>query len=94
MGGTKRLPTSMEFTPPGFRITKVCMNCAFFTPRFDNQKSGNGYCLLERQNKKDAPARPTHWVITCDAHIYKNVERTINRVSVKYGVAIPEETAL
>jgi hypothetical protein len=91
----KKPETSLEFNPPGYRITKICKNCAYYRPLDSNMRaSWHGFCFLEREIKPNAPVRPTHGMCVCDAHIYKNVERNINRLSAKYGVAIPEESAL
>ncbi len=86
---------SMAFTPPGYRLTKICKNCAYYK-QLDSAKlnAWYGYCFLEREVNPTADARPTHGMCVCDAHVYKNVERNINRLSAKYGVSIPDETAL
>lgn len=80
-----------EFTPPGYRIERVCKNCHYYTPRGSGVRGRFfGECRLEQLSNPEAKPRPTHGTCTCDAHTIKTIGRNFHRIHDAYNAPWPE----
>jgi hypothetical protein len=80
-----------EFTPPNYKINRVCLNCWYYSPRASGLRNRyKGCCHLEMVANKDAVGRPTYCTCTCDAHIFNN-RSTNQKINNDYNAPLPDD---
>jgi hypothetical protein len=81
-----------DFTPPNYRVARICKNCTYYSPTGSGIRGRYvGICKLQKVADPTATVRPSHGTCTCDAHIFKHHNKTINRLHNDYNAAIPDD---
>jgi hypothetical protein len=81
-----------EFTPPNYKVARICKNCFYYSPTGSGIRGRYiGICKLQTVADPEAHPRPSHGTCVCDAHVFKRHYKTIYKLHHDFNAAIPDD---